>query len=76
MEYINRNVELNLTSKEKKLKNCPRLWKPTYRLKLYIYLAVLIYIGLHIELTIKDYWYGDFSYGIMHIVGQYISCDR
>jgi len=41
--------------KEKKLKDSPWLWKPVYKLELYAYLAVLIYIGLHIEPTIKDY---------------------
>ena len=76
VEYTNRNAELNPTSKEKKQKNCPRPWKPTCRLELHAYLAVLIHMGLHIEPTIEDYWHKDFSHGTMHIVGQYISCDR
>lgn len=54
VEYINWNIELYPPSKEVLNKHlCP--WKLISRLELHAYLAVLIYIGLYIEPSIKDY---------------------
>jgi len=52
VEYINKNAELYLALEDKEFL---RRWRPILRQELYIYLAVLIYIGLHIESSIKDY---------------------
>ena len=52
MEYTNKNIELYLALEDK---DFLRQWRPILRQELYIYLAVLIYIGLHIENSIKDY---------------------
>ena len=73
MEYINKNAELHPITEEK---DFPRQWKPTSRQELYVYLAVLIHMGLHGESTIKDYWHKDFNYGLRHIIQKYISANR
>jgi len=52
MEYTNENAKLHPPPEDK---DFPRRWKPTSRQELHTYLAVLIYIGLHIENTITDY---------------------
>jgi len=72
-EYTNRNAELHPPSKEK---DFPRPWKPTSRLELHAYLAVLIHMGLHIEPSIKDYWHEDFGHGLMHILRKHIGLER
>jgi len=68
VEHINRNAELNLIPKERQPKESPRAWKPTLRKELLAYLAVWIYIGLHGESAIEDYWHKDLSSGTIHIV--------
>ena len=65
MKYINRNAELYLALEDK---DFLRRWKPISRQEMYIYLAVVIYIGLYTESSIKDYWHKDFSYGLMYIL--------
>jgi hypothetical protein len=50
--YINENTKLHLPLEDK---DFPYKWKPISRRELYAYLAVLIYIGLHTESSIKDY---------------------
>jgi Transposase IS4 len=72
VEYTNRNAELHPASEDKEF---ARAWRPTSRQELYAYLAVLIHMGLHIERSIKDYWYKDFSYGLMHIIWKYIGAN-
>ena len=72
VEYINKNVELYPPPEDAQF---PRRWKPTLRQELYAYLAVLIYIGLHIEGSVEDYWHKDFSYGAMYIVSNYIGAN-
>ena len=53
-----------------------QLWKPIDRQELYAYLGVLIYMGITIESSIKDYW-GDLELaGVGHVVKNYISLIR
>ena len=72
VEYINKNAELHPPPEDAQF---PHRWKPTLRQELYAYLAVLIYIGLHIESSIKDYQHKDFSYSAMYIVSNYIGAN-
>ena len=73
IEYTNKNTELYPPPKDK---DFPRRQKPTSRQELYAYLVVLIYIGLHIKSSIKDYQYKDFSYRTMHILRNYILANQ
>ena len=73
VEYTNKNAELHPPLEDAQF---PRRWKLTSRQELYVYLAVLIHIGLHIESSIKDYWHKDFSHGTMYIVSNYIGANR
>ena len=52
VEYINKNIELYPPPEDTQF---PYRWKPILRQELYAYLAVLIYIGLYIESSIKNY---------------------
>jgi hypothetical protein len=65
VEYINKNAELHLALKDKEFS---RRWRPILRQELYAYLMVLIYIGLHIESSIKDYWRLNFNYSTIYII--------
>ena len=73
IEYTNRNIELYPPLEEL---GFLRVQRPTLRQELYVYLAVVIYIGLHIKSSIKDYQHKDFSYSIMHIIQKYIGVNR
>ena len=73
VEYTNKNAELYPPPEDK---DFPRRWKPTSRQELYAYLVVLIYMGLHIESSIKDYWHKDFSHRTIHIIQNYIGANR
>ena len=73
VEYINKNIELHLPLEDMQF---PYRWKLILRQELYIYLAVLIYIGLYIESSIKDYQYKDFSYSMIYIVSNYIRANQ
>ena len=72
VKYINKNIELHPPLEDAQF---PYRWKPTLRQELYVYLAVLIYIGLYIESSIKDYWNKDFSYSAIYIVSNYIGAN-
>lgn len=52
------------------------LWKDTSRPEMYAYFGVLIYMGLHKEPAIVDYWKKGDEYNPQHPIGQYISKDR
>jgi len=52
IEYINRNIELHPAPEDKDFLH---RWKPISRQEIHTYLVVVIYIGLHIESSIKDY---------------------
>ena len=69
MEWINKHVELYPPDKKKE--NL-RVWQPICRQELYAYFRVLIYIGLTIELAIKDYWKDLNTHSTKYIVKQYI----
>ena len=73
IEYINKNIELHPFSEDK---DFLYRWTPISRQKLYAYLAVLIYIGLYIESTIKDYWHKNFLYGTIYVIQNYIRANR
>jgi len=73
VEYTNENAKLYPPPEDK---DFPCRWKPTSRQELYAYLAVLIYMGLHIENTITDYWYKDFLYGTMYNIRNYIGANQ
>jgi len=51
-------------------------WKDTSRKKMYAYFGVLIYIGLHKEPAIVDYWKEGSIYTPKHPIRQYISRNR
>ena len=51
-------------------------WKDTSRKEIYAYFGVLIYIGLHKEPAIVDYWKEGSVYTPKHPIGQYISRNR
>ena len=72
VEYTNKNAELHPAPEDKEFS---RRWRPTSRQELYAYLAVLIYIDLHIESSIKDYWRLNFNYGTMHVIRNFISAN-
>jgi hypothetical protein len=63
--WTNEYVELYPPDQEKEH---PRAWQPTCKQELYAYFAILIYMGITIELSIKDYWSNLKAYGAEHIV--------
>ena len=72
-EWINKYAELYPVEEEAEF---ARKWKPIDRQELYAYFKVLIYIGITIELSIKDYW-GDLkSSSTGYIVKNYIGLIR
>ena len=52
MEWINKHAELYPLYEETEY---TRLWQLIYKEELYAYFGILIYIGITIELCIKDY---------------------
>jgi len=52
VEWINKHAELYPLDKDNKHLH---LWQPTCKQELYAYFAVQIYMGITIELCIKDY---------------------
>src|ERR1700733_12535574 len=73
VKHTNKNAKLHPPPEDK---DFPYRWKPTLRQELYAYLAVLIYMGLHIESSIEDYWRPNFNYGTMHVIRNFISANR
>jgi Transposase IS4 len=55
IEYTNRNAELHPTPPERRPKDSPWAWKPTYRQELLTYLAILLHIGVYTEPSTEDY---------------------
>ena len=53
-----------------------QLWKDVSRLEMYGYFGVLIYMGIHKEPAIEDYWKKGDKYSPTHPIAQYISRDR
>jgi hypothetical protein len=53
MEWINKYAELYPVEEDAKF---IRRWKPIDRQELYAYFSILIYIGITVESSIKDYW--------------------
>jgi len=53
--WTNEYAELYLTPEDQKPKGREWLWQLTLRRELYAYFAVVIHMGLIIELAIKDY---------------------
>ena len=62
---MNKHAELYLLNEETQYL---RVWQPTCKQELYVYFAVLIYMGITIESSIKDYWKDLKTYGVEHIV--------
>ena len=50
-------------------------WYPTYSGEIYLYFALRIYITLHIENEISDYWKTS-NLSPVHLIRKYISRDR
>jgi len=73
VKYTNKNTELHPPPEDAQF---PHRWKPTSKQELYVYLAVLIHIGLHIESSIEDYWHKDSRHGTIHIIRKYIGANR
>ena len=69
IEWTNKHTELYLLYKETEH---ARLQQPICKEELYAYFSVLIYIGITIELYIKDYWKDLDTYSTEHIVKKYI----
>ena len=73
VKWTNKFKELYPPDKEKEYL---QVWEPTCKEELYMYLAVLIYIGITSESCIEDYW-GDLNTnGTEHIVKKYIESVR
>ena len=71
---VHTNEYAKLHPTKKKNARCPRPWKPTTAGELLAYLAVTIYMGLHIETDIKDYWNKNPAKGPLHkIITAHIS---
>jgi len=69
VEWTNEYVELYPPDKEKEHLY---IWQPIYKQKLYAYFGILIYIGITIELCIKDYWKDLNTYNTKYIVKKYM----
>jgi len=76
VEWTNKYAELHQPLEEKCPKGKERPWKPTLRRELYAYFAVVISMGITIELTIEDYWGSLEISGTEHKLSRYISCNR
>ena len=69
IEWTNKHVELySLNEDDKHL----RLQQPTYKQESYTYFAVQIYIGITIELCIKDYQKNLTTYSTKYIIKRYM----
>ncbi|KAF1968579.1 hypothetical protein BU23DRAFT_655894, partial [Bimuria novae-zelandiae CBS 107.79] len=53
-----------------------RAWKPTSKTELYTYLAILMYMGVHREPTIEEYWGKLHKNAPTHSINNYIACTR
>ena len=72
-EWTNKYAELYPVEEEAEF---TRKWKPTDRQELYAYFSMLIYIGITIESSIKDYWGNLEPAGASHVVKNYIGLVR
>ena len=76
IEQINAYIDKQQASKDKDALLIQYKWILIFREELYIYFSILIYIGLTIELAIKDYQ-GDLDKDrYSYIVKKYILKDR
>ena len=73
IEQTNKYIELYLLDKDNKYL---RLQQPIYKQELYTYFAVQIYIGITIELYIKDYQKDLTTYSTKYIIKRYIGIVR
>ena len=73
IEWTNKYIELYPVEKEAKF---TYRWKLTNRQELYAYFGVLIYIGITIESSIKDYWGNLEPASVGHVVKNYIGLVR
>ncbi len=48
----------------------------TYSLKSYVFISVIIYMGIHKEPQIRMYWNSDFNKGALHSITNHISLRR
>jgi hypothetical protein len=53
-----------------------REWDPLIPEELYVFLGVIIYIGIHLEPSISMYWNIDFNKGPLHPVSNHITLRR
>ena len=67
--WMNKHAELYPPDQEKEH---PCLWQPICKQELYAYFAVLIYMGIIIELCIEEYWKHLNMHGTEHIIKKYI----
>ena len=53
-------------------------WEPTTRSEVYLWLACMIYISIHAENSLQDYWkaYSEVTNRPIHPITQYITFDR
>ena len=73
VEWTNKYIELYPAEEKAEF---TYKWKPTDRQELYAYFSVLIYMGITIESSIKDYW-GDLELASTgYIVKNYIDFIR
>ena len=56
VKYTNEWVDHLLRSRSWKPRARIRSWKPTTVPEVYLWLAILIHIGIHKEITIRDHW--------------------
>ena len=70
--WTNAYTEAHLVPKKDAPRGKQRPWSPTCRQELYVYFAVVIYIGITIEPAIENYW-GPLKKGAAYKVGDYIS---
>ena len=70
------NTHANMLYPKDTPKGNPRRWKPTSRQEIYAYFGVLIYMGIHKEPAIEDYWRTTNTYGPIHPVSKFMSKSR
>ena len=54
----------------------PRGWKPTSPTELYTYFAIVIYMGLHQEPSLEEYWEKKHANAPVHSISNYMSSTR
>lgn len=76
--YTNQYVESLLRDQGRKPQARLRKWKPTFVEEIYLWLGIVIHIGIHRDIRIQDYWKvpTQKNQGTIHTIIRYITYSR